>query len=336
MKAIVIEKHGSPEVLRLTEMPDPEPQAGEVRVLVKAVGINFADLFARLGFYPDAPQPPFIPGLEASGVVEKLGPEVTGLAPGQGVMAMVRSGGYAEKVCIPAGHATPIPSGMSFEQAAALPVNYLTAYHMLFYMANVRRGERVLIHAAAGGVGLACIELCQIAGAEIYGTASQSKFDFLRGRGVGNLVDYRTQDFEEEVRRMTEGEGVDIVLDAVGGQSFEKSYRLLRPAGRLLVFGFSASMGDTGVNYLKAAKNYLLMPKFDPMRLFGENRAVMGVHLGRLPLRILHHEYEALSRYFAEGRIHPYVGKTFPLGQAPEAHLYIHERKNVGKVILLP
>lgn len=337
MKAIVIEKHGSPEVLRLTEIPDPEPQACEVRVLVKAAGVNFADLFARLGFYPDAPRPPFTPGLEVSGVVEKLGPEVNHhLTVGQGVMAMVRSGGYAGKVCISSGQAAPIPPGMSFEQAAALPVNYLTAYHMLFYMANVRRGERVLIHAAAGGVGLASIELCQIAGAEIYGTASESKFDFLRRRGVEHLVDYRTQDFEEEVRRMTQGEGVDIVLDAVGGQSFEKGYRLLRPAGRLVVFGFSASMGDSGVNYLKAAKNYLLMPKFDPMRMFGENRAVMGVHLGRLPLRILHEEYEALSGYFAEGRIHPYVGKTFPLTQAAEAHQYIHERKNIGKVILLP
>jgi NADPH:quinone reductase-like Zn-dependent oxidoreductase len=336
MRAIVIEKHGSPEVLRLTEIPDPEPRAGEVRVLVKAAGINFADLFARLGFYPDAPKPPFTPGLEVSGVIEKVGPEVTGLVAGQGVMAMVRSGGYAEKVCISAGQAARIPSGMTFAQAAALPVNYLTAYHMLYYMANVRRGERVLIHAAAGGVGLASIELCQIAGAEIYGTASESKFVFLRRRGVEHLVDYRTQDFEEEVRRLTNGEGVDIVLDAVGGQSFEKSYRLLRPAGRLIVFGFSASMGDSGVSYLKAAKNYLQMPKFDPMRMLGENRAVMGVHLGRLPLHIIHQEYEALSKYFEEDRIHPYVGKTFALTQTPEAHQYIHERKNIGKLILLP
>jgi NADPH:quinone reductase-like Zn-dependent oxidoreductase len=337
MKAIVVEKHGPPEVLSPTEMPDPEPQAGEVRVLVKAAGVNFADLFARLGFYPDAPQPPFIPGLEVSGVVEKLASGASHqLTVGQGVMAMVRSGGYAEKLCISTGQAAAIPPGMSFEQAAALPVNYLTAYHMLYYLAQVRRGERVLIHAAAGGVGLASVELCQIARAEIYGTASESKFDSLRRRGVERLVDYRNQDFEEEVRRMTEGEGVDIVLDAVGGQSFEKSYRLLRAAGRLVVFGFSASMGDTGVNYIRAAKNYLLMPKFDPMRMFRENRAVMGVHVGRLPLRILQEEYEALSRYYAEDRIHPYVGKSFPLAQAPEAHQYIHERKNVGKVILLP
>jgi NADPH:quinone reductase-like Zn-dependent oxidoreductase len=335
MKAIVIEKYGSPEVLRFIETPDPEPQAGEVRVLVKAAGVNFADLFARLGLYPDAPKLPFTPGLEVSGVVEKLGPEVTGLATGQGVMAMVRSGGYAEKVCISSQQAIPISPGMSFEQAAALPVNYLTAYHMLFYMANVRRGERVLIHAAAGGVGLAAIELCQIAGAEIYGTASESKFDFLRRRGAEHLVDYRTRDFEEEIRRMTHGEGVDIVLDAVGGQSFEKSYRLLRPAGRLAVFGFSASLGDSGVNYLKAARNYLLMPKFHPMRMLGDNRAVMGIHLGRLPLRILHQEYEALSKYFTEDRIHPYVGKTFPLTEAAEAHQYIHSRQNIGKVLLL-
>jgi len=336
MKAILIEKHGALEVLKLAEVPDPEPQPFEVRIHVKAAGINFADLFARQGLYPDAPKPPFTPGLEVSGEVERLGPEVKEVAAGQRVMAFVRSGGYAEKVCVPARQVAVMPSGMTFEQAAALPVNYLTAYHMLFYMGQVRPGERVLIHAAAGGVGLASLELCQIAGAEIYGTASSGKFDFLRQRGVKHLVDYRTQDFEDEVRRLTHGEGVDLVLDAVGGESFEKSYRLLRPAGRLMVFGFSASMGESGVSYLKAAASYLKMPKFDPLQMFRENRAVMGVHLGRLPLFIIHPEYDALFKYFTEGRLHPYVGKTFPLAEAPEAHRFMHSRQSIGKVLLLP
>jgi len=336
MKAIVISKHGSPDVLELSDILDPEPGAGEVLVRVKAAGINFADILARLGLYPDAPNPPFTPGLEVSGEIEKVGPDVEGFQPGQRLMAMVKSGGYAEKICVPVQNAVPMPAGMDFDQAAALPVNYLTAYHMLVYMGNLRQGERVLIHAAAGGVGLAAIELAKLAGAEIFGTASSSKFDFLRKRGVPHLIDYRTQDFEEEVQRLTRGEGIDMVLDAVGGESFEKSYRLLRPAGRLMVFGFSASVSGLGRSYLKAAATYLKMPKFEPLQMMGENRAVVGVHLGRLRPEIIRQEYEGLLQLFAEGHIRPYVDRTFPLGQAPAAHLYIQERKNIGKVLLVP
>jgi NADPH:quinone reductase-like Zn-dependent oxidoreductase len=335
MRAIVIAEHGRPEVLTLSDVPDPDVRPGEVLIRVKAAGINFADLFARQGLYPDAPRPPFTPGLEVSGEIAGLGPEVKELHEGQRVMATVKFGGYAEKVAVPASLAIALPEGMDFPQAAALPVNYLTAYHMLFYMGSIRPGERVLIHAAAGGVGLAAIELSKIAGAEIYGTASSSKFDFLRQRGVAP-IDYRTQDFEEVVQRLTRGEGVDIVLDAVGGESFEKSYRLLRPAGRLFVFGFSAAMSGPDRSYVKAAANYLRIPKFDPLKMFGENRAVLGVHIGRLPAAILRLEYESLLRFFSEGRIRPHVDKIFPLDQAPAAHRYLHERKNIGKVLLAP
>ncbi len=336
MKAIRLERHGPPEVLKFVDLPEPELRSGQVRMRVRAAGINFADIVARLGFYPDAPRPPFIPGLEASGEIEQIGPEVTGFSPGQPVMALTRSGAYAEKLCVLANQVVSIPPGMSFETAAALPVNYLTAYHMLFTMGNVRPSERVLIHAAAGGVGLAAIELCQIAGAEVIATASSGKFDFLRSRGVKHLVDYRTEDFEKQVRHVTGGEGVDIVLDAVGGESFTKSYRLLRGAGRLMVFGFSSAITGPKRNLLKAASQYLRRPRFDPLRLMGENRAVLGVHLGRLQPEIIRQEYAALLKYFAEGHIHPFVGKSFPLGEAPAAHLYIQERKNIGKVLLIP
>ncbi len=336
MKAIVISKSGPPEALKFTEVPEPEVRAKDVLIRVKAAGINFADLFARQGLYPDAPKPPFTPGLEVSGTIEKVGVEVRELEEGRRVMAMLRSGGYAEKARVAASQAVPIPDSMDFQQAAALPINYLTAYHMLVYMGNVRRGERVLIHAAAGGVGIAAIQLCKNAGAEIYGTASASKFDFLRSQGVQHLVDYRTQDFEEEVRRLTGGEGVDIVLDAVGGESFQKSYNLLRPGGRLMVFGFSAAMTGLERSYLKAAPRFLRIPKFDPLQMMRENRAVLGVHIGRLKPETLPEEYAALLRLFAEGHIRPHIDKTFPLEQAPGAHLYLHERKNLGKVLLIP
>lgn len=337
MNAIIVESHGPPQVLRYaSQLADPEIRGDQVRVRVRASGINFADILARLGLYPDAPRPPFIPGLEVSGEIEKIGQDVRSFVEGQRVIALTRSGGYAEKVCAQADRVSPIPETMSYEQAAGFPVNYLTAYHMLFTMGNVRPGERVLIHAAAGGVGLAAIELSNIAGAEVFGTASRSKFDFLRARGVEQLVDYRHQDFEKEVRRLTHGEGVDIVLDPVGGDSFAKSYRLLRPAGRLLVFGFSTIVGGAKSNWLRVATRYLGTPRFDPLRMMGENRAVIGVHLGRLTPATLRPEFEALHKYFAEGRIRPHIDKTFPLAQASLAHQYIQERKNIGKVLLVP
>ncbi len=336
MKAIQLLKHGPPQVLRLSDVPDPELKPGYVLIRVRAAGINFADIFTRLGLYPDAPKPPLTPGLEVSGEIEAVGSGVTEPKAGQRVMALTRSGGYAEMASVPAGQAVPMPSGMSFEQAAALPVNYLTAYHMLFTMGNVLPGERVLIHAAAGGVGLAAIELAKIADAQIYGTASASKFDFLRKRGIQFLIDYRTQDFEAEIRRLTAGEGVDMVLDAVGGESFGKSYRLLRPGGRLMVFGFSAALSGTRRNYLKATLEFMKTPKFHALRMMGENRAVVGLHLGRLRPEVIRREYAALLKYFAEARIQPYIGKTFPLAEAAAAHVYIQERKNIGKVLLVP
>ncbi len=336
MKAVQVRRHGPPAVLEVHDVPEPEPQAGQVRVRVRAAGINFADLLARLGLYRDAPKPPFIPGLEASGEIDKVGPEVRELSEGQSVMVLSKSGAYAEKLTVSANQVAPIPPGMSFEAAAALPVNYLTAYHMLFYMANLRPGERVLVHAAAGGVGLAATELSKIVGAEIFGTASESKFDFLRKWGVHHLMDYRTQDFEAEVRKLTNGEGVDVVLDAVGGESFAKSYRLLRPAGRLVVFGFSTAVRGLTRSYWKAASGYLKTPKFHPLDLMGKNRAVIGVYLGRLLPQIIRQEYAALFKFFAEGRIQPHVDRTYPLAQAATAHHYIHERKNVGKVLLVP
>jgi NADPH:quinone reductase-like Zn-dependent oxidoreductase len=336
MKAIRIDKHGPPKVLQFTEVPDPEVQGGQVLIRVRAAGVNFADILARLGLYRDAPKPPFIPGLEVSGEIERVGGEAKGLYEGQRVMALTRWGGYAEKVCASSPGVMPLPPSMTFEQAAALPVNYLTAYHMLFYMGNLRPKERVLIHAVAGGVGLAAVELSKIAGAEIFGTASSSKFKFLRERGIHHLIDYCTQDFEKEVRRLTGGEGVDMVLDAVGGESFAKSYRLLRPAGRLMVFGFSTSVSGPKRSYLKAALGFMKTPRFHPLRMMGGNRAVIGVHLGRLRPEIIGQEYEALFKHYAEGHISPYVGKTFPLSQAATAHQYIHERKNIGKVLLIP
>lgn len=251
---------------------------------------------------------------------------------------LTHTGAYAEKLVIRAEQAVAVPGPMSFEDAAALPVNYLTAYHTLIYMALVRPGERVLIHAAAGGVGLAAIQLCKMVGAEIFGTASASKHDFLRAQGVAHAIDYRTQDFQKEVLRRTDGRGVDVVLDAVGGDSFRKSYRVLAPAGRLIVFGLSEAVRGKGRS-LTSLLALLKTPRFNPMHMMTKNRAVIGVHLGELGRAnpaLVGDELRQLFRLYAEGTIKPYIGKTFPLAEASEAHQFIHDRKNLGKVLLLP
>jgi NADPH:quinone reductase-like Zn-dependent oxidoreductase len=339
MKVIEVTKYGPPEVLTLRERVDAPPGPGEVAVRVAAAGINFADLLMRLGLYPGTPKPPFTPGFEIAGTVEAAGAKVEAPRAGERVVAFTfQGGGYADRVIVPAERTMSLPEKMSFEDAAALPVNYLTAYQALHYMAHLRRGERVLIHAAAGGVGLAAIQLAKLAGAETFGTASASKHEFLRRWGLDHAIDYHAQDFEAEVRRLTRNDGVDVVLDAVGGASFRKGYRLLRHGGRLVCYGMSAAVAGTGRS-LRALAAWWNTPSFSTLDLIGKNRAVLGVHLGtmgRAQPALVREWMVELFELYAAGKIKPHIGKTFPLAEAALAHHYIHERKNVGKVLLIP
>ncbi|HUE30921.1 MAG TPA: medium chain dehydrogenase/reductase family protein [Verrucomicrobiae bacterium] len=335
MRSVWITRTGPPEALEVRDGPDPVPGPGQALVRVRATGVNFADVMARLGLYPDAPPRPCVVGYEVAGTIERLGPGTNGaLATGQHVIALTRFGGYAEAVAVPAAQLFPMPARMSFEEGAAIPVNYLTAVLMLRHFGNVKRGERVLVHAAAGGVGQAAIQLCRIAGAEVIGTASAAKHAQLREAGVAHAIDYRTQDFEAEVRRVTGGRGVDIVLDATG--AFRKSYRCLAPLGRLVCFGLSGAATGMGPSRLGAVKRLATLPWFHPIRLMNDNRAVIGVNLGHLWDRVdlLRDEMLSLLADYEAGRIQPVVGKTFPLAEAAAAHRFIQERKNVGKVIL--
>lgn len=339
MKAVYITRHGGPDVLRCEEKPDLQPGPGEVRIAVRASGINFADIMQRLGLYPSRFKPPYVPGFEAAGTVDAVGQGVQNWRPGARALAMLAQGGYAGQVVVPAESAVPIPEGMPFEEAAALPVNYLTAYHMMVRLGNLRKGERILIHTAAGGVGLAAIQLAKDIGAEIFGTASSSKHALLREKGVDHPIDYRTQDFAEEVKRITGDKGVDMILDPLGGAATARDYDLLAPLGRLMVFGFSsAAPGEK--RSLAALWQVARMPKFSPRKLMMENKAVFGVHLGRLNTpaaqAVLAEELGQLFRLYSQGKIRPLVGKTFPLEQAAEAHRFIHRRENVGKVLLIP
>ncbi|HEY1595115.1 MAG TPA: zinc-binding dehydrogenase, partial [Thermoleophilaceae bacterium] len=241
MRALVIAEHGPPDVLRIQQQPDPQPGPGQVRIAVRAAGINFADLLARLGLYPDAPKPPCVVGYEVAGEVESLGHGVEGVSIGQRVMAPTKFGGYAELVVTPVADLVPLPEGWSFEEGAAVPVVYATAYAALVRYGSLRAGERVLVQAAAGGVGIAATQIGKKLGAEIFGTASASKHDAVRGFGVDHAIDYRTKDFAREVRRITgEKAPLDLVVDGIGGPSFRKGFRLLRPGGRIVMLGAAA------------------------------------------------------------------------------------------------
>src|SRR5215831_7507441 len=335
MRSVWITRTGPPEALEVRDAPDPVPAAGQALVRVHASGVNFADVMARLGLYPDAPPRPCVVGYEVAGTIDALGPGADGdLAVGRRVVALTRFGGYAEAVAVPTAQIFPLRDAMGFEEAAAIPVNYLTAVLMLRHFGNVKRGDRVLVHAAAGGVGMAAIQLCRIAGAEVIGTASASRPERLRAMGVAHCIDYRTEDFEEAVRRVTGGHGVDIALDATG--AFRKSYRCLAPLGRLVCFGLSQASSTMGPSRLRALIAVARLPWFHPISLMNDNKAVIGVNLGHLWDRIdmLRREMLDLLVDYEAGRIHPVVGKTFPLTEAAAAHRYIQERQNVGKVVL--
>jgi len=334
MRSVWITRTGPPEVLEVRDGPKPAPRDGEVLVRMRAAGVNFADVMARLGLYPDAPKLPCVVGYEVAGTVERVGAGVSDVKAGDRVVALTRFGGYTEAVAVPAAQVFPMPARMSFEEAAAVPVNYLTAVLMLRHFGNVRKGDRVLVHAAAGGVGMAAIQLCRIAGAEVIGTASASKHATLKQMGVAHCIDYRTEDFEEGVKRVTNGRGVDIVLDATG--AFRKSYRCLAPLGRLVCFGLSQASSGMGPSRLRALLAVAQLPFFHPIKLMNDNKAVIGVNLGHLwdHIGMLRREMMGLLADYDGGRIKPVVGKTFPLVDAAKAHRFMQERQNVGKVVL--
>jgi NADPH:quinone reductase-like Zn-dependent oxidoreductase len=339
VKALVITKHGAPEVLKVEERPDPRPKAGEVVVNVKAAGINFADLMARTGLYPDAPKPPCVVGYEFAGEVESVNGEANGFKPGDKVFGGSRFGGYAEKVAAPSNALIALPEGWSFEQGAAFPVNYATAYAGLKRYGAVEPGERVLIHAAAGGVGIAATQIAKALGAEVFGTASASKHEAIRGFGVDHPIDYRNKDFVEEIRRITgDKKPLDLVMDAIGGKSFKKSFSLLRPGGRLVCFGASSAQTGERRNIPQALKMLAQTPRFNPLKLSSDSKAVIGLNMLRLwdAKGSLDEYIEPLANWIADGTLKPVVAESFSFDRGPDAHRFIGEGKNIGKVVLTP
>lgn len=336
MRALTITKFGNPDVLKVLELPDPTPGDGELRIKVARAGLNFAEISARVGLYPDAPPPPFCAGYEVAGTVDAIGPGVTGWQTGERVLGMCKFGGHASHAVMRAEQAQRLPASMSFDEGAALPVNYLTAFHMMFRVGNLQPGQKLLIHMAAGGVGLAVLQLAKLVeGVEIFGTASASKHALLKEMGVQHPIDYHSVDYADEIRRITNGRGVDMVLDALGGADWEKGYQLLAPAGHLVAFGWANMVSGSKRNVFHVVKEFFGMKKYAPMKLMDHNKTVSGVNLGHLwgevPMMTGH--LKKLIALSEKGVVKPRVDKVFKLVDGPAAHQYVQDRKNVGKVV---
>ena len=336
MRQVVITRHGPPEVFETRQRPDPSPGDGEMRIRVRAAGVNFADVLARLGLYPDAPKPPLVVGYEVAGHVDAIGSSVTGFIEGDRVVALTRFGGYADTVVVPAAQAFHFPDALSDSEAAAVPVTYITAALALYRMAALAPGETVLVHNAGGGVGIAATQLARLRRATVIGTASAFKHDALRTFGVDHAIDYRHANVAEEVKKLTRGRGVDVILDPIGGNSFTSSYRMLAPLGRLIIFGLSSAAPTERRNLWRAFLAWKSTPRFDPLSLMNRNRGVFGLHVGHLwdQHRQIAPLIDMLISELRAGRLTPVVARTFPLERAADAHRFIQSRSNIGKVVL--
>jgi NADPH:quinone reductase-like Zn-dependent oxidoreductase len=338
MRQIVITAAGGPEKLVVRDAPDPQPGAGTVRIRVRASGINFADILARKGLYPDAPKIPCVVGYEVSGTVDAVGDGVDRAWIGRDVLAMTRFGGYADVVVAPLDQVFDKPASLSFEQAAAIPVNYLTAWQLLVTMGALKADETVLIHNAGGGVGLAAIDVARHIGARIIGTASAGKHGFLKQRGLHEAIDYRSRDWSPEVARLTDKRGVELVTDPLGGNHWKKSYAALRSTGRLGMFGISVASESKLIGPLRLLPVALGMPFFHPIALMNSNRSVFGVNLGHMwhETAMLRPWMQSILKGVADGWVRPHVDRAFGFAQAGEAQTYMEQRRNTGKVVLLP
>lgn len=340
MRQIWISRHGGPEVLLKKESPDPTPKAGEVLIDVRASGVNFADVLARLGKYPDAPPPPCVPGFETAGFVLSVGNEVTSFKPGDRVLAAPFFGGYTDRLVAREEHVVALPDEVCFESATALPVQYATAYQLVHVTARLSKAETVFIHSAAGGVGLALVDLCRQVGARIFGAAGTEKHAFLRDRGVERLLDSRNDNFFGELVKLGETEKIDVIFDSLGGESWEAGLRTLAPLGKLCAFGNASVLKEDGFavapdsNTFGAAGWY----RADTFRLVAENKGIFGVNLATLRKKVsplIYREWlERLLQWQVQKQISPVLTEAFPLEKAQDAHRFLQSRKSIGKIVL--
>lgn len=342
MKAVVFESHGGPDRLVLREMPDPEVSDGQVIVRVKACSINHVDVWVRQGIPAYRIPLPHIPGCDVSGIVEKVGPNVVGVQPGENVflapglscfgcayclsgqdnmcisyriLGAHVHGGYAERVVVPAVNVLPIPTGFSFEEAASFPLVFLTAWHMLITRAGLKAGHDVLVLAAGSGIGSAAIQIAKLAGAYVITTVgSDDKIDKAREIGADEVINYRREDFSKRARELTGGKGVDIAFEHVGPETWERSLTSLAKNGRLVTCG--ATSGPDA--------------KTDLRYIFSRQLSILGSMMGTRS------ELLEVTKLMEIGKLKPVIDRVFPLDEARSAHEWLLSRKNFGKLILVP
>ncbi|MGH8011028.1 MAG: quinone oxidoreductase family protein [Candidatus Binataceae bacterium] len=322
MKAIQLSEVGGPEVMKLVEIPKPEIRPRMVRVRNHAVGINFADNFFRQGTYVVKPKLPDTPGMEGAGIIDEVGPEVEDLKPGMRV-AGIGLKCYAEYSLFYANQVIPLPDFVSFEEGAAFPIQTLTAWFMLHTCDRTTPGKTVLVHSAAGGVGVVASQIAKAAGARVIGTvSSDSKFDVAKKYGAGDVINYTTHDFAQEVMKLTGNRGVDLILDAVGKPTFEKGLSCLAPFGHLILYGRAGGPPD----------------RLDVFQLFNRAAKVSGFILftASSQTELMRKGVESCFQLMKEGKLKMVVGKTFPLGEAAAAHRFMESRQSIGKLVLLP
>jgi NADPH2:quinone reductase len=331
-RAWFVDRYGGPERLVLRERTDPAPGPGEVLVRSAAIGLNFADLFVRSGDYPRAPKPPFVPGMEISGTVEAVGEGVTDVAPGRRVVAVPIFGGHAEKVVAKASHVFPLPDGVDLVEAAAVPVAFLTAWYACA-RAEVAEGDRVVVTAAAGGVGSALLQVLREKRAKTIAlVGSDAKAAACRALGATDVGTYESADALIE----RAGGRVDVVVDAIGGRVFRRLWRRLGPSGRYVLYGFAAASGASGVAKLTAARELLAMGLFSPYSFVQSCRTLIGFNLSLLPDRT--GELQRMARevfaLWKDGRIRPVLGPRFDFERLPDAHRALAGRGTTGKVVI--
>ncbi|WP_446217450.1 NAD(P)H-quinone oxidoreductase [Micromonospora sp. IBHARD004] len=322
MRAITIPEPGGPEALVWAEVPDPEPGPGEVVVDVRASAVNRADLLQRQGHYPPPPGAPAHPGLECSGVISAVGPEVTGWTVGQEVCALLAGGGYAERVAVPAGQLLPVPAGVDLVDAAALPEVACTVWSNVVALARLAKGETLLVHGGGSGIGTFAIQLGVALGATVVVTARAAKHERLRELGAAHTIDYREQDFVEEVRRVTDGRGADVILDIIGAAYLPRNVAALATGGRLVVIGMQGGRkGELDLGALLAKRASVAATALRSRPLAEKAEIVRGVREQVWPL-------------VESGAVRPIVDRRLPMADAAEAHRLVETSDHLGKVLL--
>jgi NADPH:quinone reductase-like Zn-dependent oxidoreductase len=337
MRAAVITRFGPPEVLQFRDLNVPSIGARDVLVRTRAIGLNFAEVFARLGYYPGIPKPPFVPGIEFSGIVDSVGSAVRGLKKGDRVFGITKHNAYAEYVSVPMEFLVRMPPAMTFEDAAAFGVTSMTAFHGLVTLAHLRKEESLLIHAAAGGVGTAALQIAKHLGAIAYATVgSQTKMKVAEDLGAELVINYSKDDFADVIRKKTDGKGLDVILDSVGGNVMRKGWKLLAPMGRYVLYGFAAVATERGVNKLKALQESISVPLIYPPSMVTKNVSLMGFNLFFLMHKVeyLRETTRQLMRWYGKGILRPMVGSIFPFDDIVEAQRFLQSRKSIGKVVV--